>query len=188
MSSQSLEERCRSAGNPVDMLRNSQIGPYVYPSFRRIHELAGRAARLARDVLALRSVAPHDRHVHRGPGRAQAAVRHRRQQLRDVQGRTRPSSSSPATTTATSSATRSCSTSTRTCSASSGGRRRTTGCSTTAKPAATTRRSSATSAPRVNPSDAQVLPLPGAGPARAEGDGEGHRQAGARRSSSSTWA
>ena len=31
MSSQSLEALLQSAGNPVDMLRNSQIGAYVYP-------------------------------------------------------------------------------------------------------------------------------------------------------------
>jgi vanillate/3-O-methylgallate O-demethylase len=31
MSEKSLEDRLRSAGNPVDMLRNSQIGAYVYP-------------------------------------------------------------------------------------------------------------------------------------------------------------
>ena len=32
MSSQSLEALLQSAGNPVDLARNSQIGPYVYPS------------------------------------------------------------------------------------------------------------------------------------------------------------
>jgi vanillate/3-O-methylgallate O-demethylase len=31
MSSQSLESLLQSAGNPVDLARNSQIGPYVYP-------------------------------------------------------------------------------------------------------------------------------------------------------------
>lgn len=31
MSNKSLEDMLRSAGNPVDMLRNSQIGAYVYP-------------------------------------------------------------------------------------------------------------------------------------------------------------
>src|SRR5262252_8882456 len=30
-SQQSLEDLLKSAGNPVDMLRNSQIGAYVYP-------------------------------------------------------------------------------------------------------------------------------------------------------------
>ena len=32
MSSQSLEALLRSVGNPVELVRNSQIGPYVYPS------------------------------------------------------------------------------------------------------------------------------------------------------------
>ncbi len=31
MSSPSLEDKIRTAGNPVDMLRNSQIGPYAFP-------------------------------------------------------------------------------------------------------------------------------------------------------------
>jgi vanillate/3-O-methylgallate O-demethylase len=31
MSDQSLEQLLQSAGNPVHMLRNSQIGAYVYP-------------------------------------------------------------------------------------------------------------------------------------------------------------
>ena len=31
MSQQSLETVLKSAGNPVEMLRNSQIGAYVYP-------------------------------------------------------------------------------------------------------------------------------------------------------------
>ena len=32
MSSKSLESLLQSVGNPVDLARNSQIGPYVYPS------------------------------------------------------------------------------------------------------------------------------------------------------------
>ena len=31
MSQQSLEDVLRKAGNPVQMLRNSQIGPYAFP-------------------------------------------------------------------------------------------------------------------------------------------------------------
>ena len=64
----------QAAGSPVELARNSQIGPYVYPAGPgRVHELAGRAGRLARDVGALRPVAPHDRSLRRGPGRDQAA-------------------------------------------------------------------------------------------------------------------
>ena len=32
MSSQSLEDVLEKAGNPVQLARNSQIGPYVYPN------------------------------------------------------------------------------------------------------------------------------------------------------------
>ena len=47
MSSQSLEDLLQTV-DPVDLARNSQIGPYVYPGYAmRVHELAGRAARLA---------------------------------------------------------------------------------------------------------------------------------------------
>ena len=31
MSQRSLEELLQATGNPVDLVRNSQIGPYVYP-------------------------------------------------------------------------------------------------------------------------------------------------------------
>jgi len=31
MNIQSLEQKIRATGNPVEMLRNSQIGPYVFP-------------------------------------------------------------------------------------------------------------------------------------------------------------
>ena len=31
MSYANLEEKLQAVGNPVDMARNSQIGPYVYP-------------------------------------------------------------------------------------------------------------------------------------------------------------
>ena len=51
MTHHSLEEKLQAAGNPVEMARNSQIGPYVYPAVAsRVLELAGRAGRLARDV------------------------------------------------------------------------------------------------------------------------------------------
>ena len=69
------EDRRRPAA-PVELARNSQIGPYVYPKVAgRVHELARRAGRLARDVRALRPVAPHDRPLHRGAGRDPAALR-----------------------------------------------------------------------------------------------------------------
>ena len=48
---ESLEEKLQAAGSAVEMARNSQIGPYVYPAVpRRVLELAGRAGRVAGDA------------------------------------------------------------------------------------------------------------------------------------------
>ena len=82
----------------MDLARNSQIGPYVYPSVpERVLELAGRAARVARDVLPLRSVLPHDRHVHqRARTRSSCSLRSGSTASRPSTS-TRQSSSSPAT-------------------------------------------------------------------------------------------
>ena len=33
MSAQNLEQLLQSIGNPVDLVRNSQIGPYLYPGY-----------------------------------------------------------------------------------------------------------------------------------------------------------
>ena len=82
---QNLEAALQKAGNPVDMLRNSQIGrmrsPWCLPNSRT----GETSKRPGEHVRALRSVASHDRPLHRGPGRAQGALRSRRQQLREVQ-------------------------------------------------------------------------------------------------------
>ena len=84
MSYENLEAALQAAGNPVELLRNSQIGPVrVSGRASRVHELAGRAAVLARDVRAVRPVAPHDGPVRRGSRRAQAALRPGRQQLQE---------------------------------------------------------------------------------------------------------
>ena len=41
MAAQNLETVLKAAGNPVTMLRNSQIGAYVYPVVpSRVHQLA----------------------------------------------------------------------------------------------------------------------------------------------------
>ena len=53
--------------DPVELLRNSQIGAYVYPVVAAVHELAARAARLARDGRPLRPVAPHGQPLLQGP-------------------------------------------------------------------------------------------------------------------------
>ena len=68
MAPQNLEGVLKAAGNPVRMLRNSQIGAYVYPGrAERVHQLARRAARLARHRRAVRPVAPHGRAHVKGP-------------------------------------------------------------------------------------------------------------------------
>ena len=68
MSFRNLEELLKAVGNPVTMLRNSQIGAYVYPVVpSRILELARRTARLARKRRTVRPVAPHGRAYVKGP-------------------------------------------------------------------------------------------------------------------------
>ncbi len=89
----------RESGRPGPELADRPVR--LPEGAERVLELAGRAARLARDLLPLRPVAPHDRPVRQGPRRAEAALRPRRQQLRELRRRTRRSSSSPATPTAT---------------------------------------------------------------------------------------
>ena len=100
----------------------------------RVLELAGRAGGLARDVRALRPVAPHDRPPDRRARTRSSSSPTSASTRSRTSRRTRRSSSSPATTTGTSSATRSSSTWRRTGSGSSGARPRTTGCSTTPRP------------------------------------------------------
>ena len=139
MSHASLEEKLQAAGSPVDLARNSQIGPYVYPkvpaefSNWRDEQVAWRET-----SRALRPEPPHDRPLHRGTGRDPAPLRARRELVRELRrqqgeavrrlqpGRLRDRRR------------RSSSSSTRTGSTSSGAPPPTTGCSTTARPAATT--------------------------------------------------
>ena len=64
--------------DPVELLRNSQIGTYIYPVVAgRVHELAPRAAGLARDRGALRPVAPHGEPLPPRSRRAEADLGHR---------------------------------------------------------------------------------------------------------------
>ena len=51
MAKPSLQTKINESGDVVGMLRNSRIGMYVYPVVALgVHELARRAARLARDA------------------------------------------------------------------------------------------------------------------------------------------
>ena len=71
MTRKNLEQLLRESPSTVDMLRNSQIGAYVYPVVpTEFTQLARRAAGLARDGGAVRPVAPHGRTDDRGAGRA----------------------------------------------------------------------------------------------------------------------
>ena len=64
-------------GGAVKMLRNSQIGAYVYPVVPpRIHQLARRAARLARTAVLFDQTHHMAELIVEGPGRAQAVPRH----------------------------------------------------------------------------------------------------------------
>ena len=90
MSHRTLEDLLATAESPVELLRNSQTGANVYPgSAAGVHELARRAAGVAGDLRPLRSVVPHERPGGGGPGRAQAALAPRGQQLRRIHGRPR---------------------------------------------------------------------------------------------------
>ena len=60
-----LEEAIQAAGSPVELLRNSQMGPNVYPVIPAEYS-NWRAEQTAwQQILrSLQSVVPHDRHVH----------------------------------------------------------------------------------------------------------------------------
>ena len=69
-----LEQKLNGAKSIPDVLRNSQIGAYVYPVVPDgIHELARRAAGLAGDGRSLRPIAPHGRTPGRRAGCHQAS-------------------------------------------------------------------------------------------------------------------
>ncbi len=60
MSQQNLESVLKAAGSPVQMLRNSKIGAYVYPVVPSEYtNWRDEQRALARGRRAVRSVAPH---------------------------------------------------------------------------------------------------------------------------------
>ena len=87
MSSESLAAALARAGSPVELLRNLTLPAEHLPGEARVHELALRAAVVGGDLRAARPVPPHDGPLHRGPRRAAAAQRHRRQHLRELRRR-----------------------------------------------------------------------------------------------------
>ena len=98
MSQRSLEDLLRSTESPVELLRNSQAGPNVYPGVPAgIHQLARRAAGLAADLRPVQPVVPHGRPGGRGPGRAEAALAPRASTASRASASTGRSSSCPCT-------------------------------------------------------------------------------------------
>ena len=102
MSQRSLEDAIQAAGSPVELARNSQIGPYVYPKVPAEFtnwrdEQAG-----WRETSALFDQSHHmtDLYVE-GPGRDPAALRPGRQLVRELRRRQGQAVRRPATTTAT---------------------------------------------------------------------------------------
>ncbi len=85
MAHKNLEDVLKAARNPVDLLRNSRIGAYVYPVVPgEFSNWRDEQARMAQELRAVRSVAPHGGHLHQGSRRDQAGVRSRDQQLREL--------------------------------------------------------------------------------------------------------
>ncbi len=82
---QSLESLLNGSGNVVELLRNQQAGPNVYPGVPAgVHQLARRAAGLAADLRAVQPVLSHGRADGRRAGRARVPQRPRRQQLQGI--------------------------------------------------------------------------------------------------------
>ena len=102
MSHRSLEDALRAVGNPVELVRNSQIGPYVYPMVPGEFSNWRDEQRAWRETCALFDQSHHmtDLYVE-GPDVIKLVLRSRRQHASRTSPSTRRSSSSPATTTAT---------------------------------------------------------------------------------------
>ena len=64
MTATNLQEFLDASGNTVELLRNSQVGAYVYPVVPyEFTQLAARAEGVARDRGAIRSVPSHGQSV-----------------------------------------------------------------------------------------------------------------------------
>ena len=83
----SLEEKLQSIGSAVEMARELADRAVRLPGGAgRVLELAGGAGRVARDLRALRPVAPHAGPPDRGPGDDRAPLPPRRQHVRELRG------------------------------------------------------------------------------------------------------
>ena len=75
MADRSLEDLLGTVESPVELLRNSQAGPNVYPGVPAEYtNWRDEQIGLADDLRALQPVVPHGRSGGRGPGRAEAPL------------------------------------------------------------------------------------------------------------------
>ena len=80
---QTLEQKIQSAGNPVDMLRNSQVGPYVFPISSEFSNWRDEQEAWQKTAV-LFDLSYHMTDIYfEGPGRLPAAVSYRRKQLQE---------------------------------------------------------------------------------------------------------
>ena len=175
MAPKNLQEVIDAAASPVELLRNSQIGAYVYPVVPADFRTGATSRRAWRETAVLFDQSHHMVNLFlRGPGRDQADLRHRDQLASPTSRSTRPSSTCRRRQPATSSATASCSTTPRTSTSTSA-----------ARPAANwlqfhaetggyerrdrQRRPLAARARMGKPVTRQLLPLPDPGPERVAG-------------------
>ena len=143
MAAKNLQEVLDAARNTVELLRNSQIGAYIYPVVPAEFSNWRREQRAWRETAVLFDQSHHmDNCSCAAPDAIKLISDTAHQQRRELPGQHGQAVRAHAPPRATSSATASCSTSPRTSTSTSAARRRRTGCSSTARPAATTSRSS----------------------------------------------
>ena len=99
---QNLEALLQSVGNPVDLLRNSQIGAYVYPVVPAEFSNWRDEQRAWRETCVLFDQSHHMVEClrRRAPTPLKIALASRDQQLRQISASTAPSNSCRAATTA----------------------------------------------------------------------------------------
>ena len=106
-----LQEVLDEAGNTVELLRNSQLGTYIYPVVPAEFTNWRREQKAWRETAVLfDQTPPHGQLLHLGPRRAEAALGHGHQQLRELPAEHRQAVRADRVRTAGSSATASCST------------------------------------------------------------------------------
>ena len=98
MAAKNLQEVIDASGNAVELLRNSQIGSYIYPVVPADFQNWIKEQKAWRDTAVLYDQSHHmDNLFMRGLRRDQADLRHGDQLDRGLPGRTRPSSTCPTT-------------------------------------------------------------------------------------------